>query len=77
MRLALLFALFAAGCGASWPQQCKNDLDAIKCKCTKIRFAVVPHLSKPSPAGQLLTTCDGQPLPLRVEADSFNTERAP
>lgn len=75
--LALLLLAIASGCGATWPAACKNDLATISCKCTRLRFAVVPHQTRPSPAGVLLVTCDGQPLPLQVEADGFNTERAP
>lgn len=76
-RAALLLLVFLAGCGATWPATCKTDLGAISCRCTKLRFAVVDHPQQPRPAGVLLTTCDGQPLPLRVEAADIHTERAP
>ena len=70
-------AVLLTGCGSTWPAQCQTSLSAITCRCTKVRFAVQAHPSRPAPAGMLRTSCDGKPLPLQVEAERFSTEGAP
>lgn len=76
-QLLILLLLIATGCGASWPKACKNDLSTINCDCKKLRFVVVPDPAKPSPFGLLVTSCDGEILPLKIKANSFRTEAAP
>lgn len=76
-QLLVLLLLSATACGASWPKACKNDLSAIRCDCKKLRFVVAPDPAKPSPAGMLVTSCDGEVLPLVIKADNFKTEAAP
>lgn len=75
--LALAWIFLLTGCGAAWPANCTTELDAISCRCTEVRFAVKRHPTRPAPAGRLVTTCDGQALPLQVDGADFATERAP
>lgn len=70
-------AVLLTGCGSTWPAECQTSPSAITCRCTKVRFAVQAHPSRPAPAGMLRTSCDGKPLPLQVEAERFSTEGAP
>ena len=79
MKLLLLAWIFLVltSCGTTWPASCATTLDAISCRCTEVRFTIKRHPTKPAPAGRLVTTCDGQALPLQVDGASFDTERAP
>ena len=73
----LIVFLLQLGCGGAWPAACQAKLDRISCRCTEVRFAVKRHPERPAPAGRLVTTCDGQALPLTVDGEDFTTERAP
>ena len=79
MKLLLLAWIFLVltGCGAAWPASCATKLDAISCRCAEVRFAIKRHPTKPAPAGRLVTTCDGQALPLQVDGEAFSAGLVP
>lgn len=62
----LLLILLTSGCGAAWPQQCVAGLQSVECKCGALLIEIQPWGALPRPAGSVVTTCDGHPLPLVI-----------
>lgn len=65
--LALAVAL--ASCGAHWPKGCTQTSTAITCSVRSAQWHILPHPSKPRPAGRVVLQLDGEQLPVIIDAD--------
>ena len=69
MRRLLVGILLVAsliGCATVWPDACRVQDGLRVCTCAVLKFSIDKHPSKPSPAGAVALSCDGEKLPIEA-----------